>query len=178
MRRARWMLGALGAMAVLSVVPAPTASADSVLVTKITTVADKSRWVVNGPDSVISTVQPHSAAQPRSADQWVIAKRPDGAMTIQSQENRQCVTAEARTGGELRTAACDPANAAQVWTINRRNDGTVVISPKSTPRLVVAIQQPPAKNGALQLIEREQVTSNSTKPVHNATDTQSFKLDI
>lgn len=178
MRRARWMLSALGAMAALSVVPALPASADSVLVTKITNVADKSRWVVNGESSAVGTLHPHSTAQPRSFDQWIIAKRPDGAVSIQSEENRQCVTAETRAGGELRTVACDPSSPAQTWTVNRRNDGSVVISPKSAPRYVVAVQQPPAKTGSLQLTEREQVTSNSTKPDHSAMDSQAFKLDL
>lgn len=178
MRRARWMLGALGALAALSVAPALPASADSVLITKITNVADKSRWVVNGSDAAVTTLQPHSTAQPRSFDQWVIAKQADGSVTIQSRENRQCVTAEGRAGGELRTAACDAADAAQDWTMNRRNDGTVVISPKASPQLVVSIQQTPSKSGTLQLTEREQVSSNSTKPDHNAMDTQAFKLDI
>ncbi|MEB3372361.1 RICIN domain-containing protein [Saccharopolyspora mangrovi] len=178
MRHARWTLGALGALAVLSVAPALPASADSVLITKITNVADGSRWSVTGPDAAITTLQPHSTPQPRSVDQWVVTKQADGSMAIKSWDNRQCATAEGRAGGELRTAACDPADAAQDWTLNRRNDGTVVISPKSTPSLVVSIQQPPSKNGTLQLTEREQVTSNSTRPDHNAMDSQAFKLDI
>ncbi|SFS41862.1 hypothetical protein [Saccharopolyspora flava] len=178
MRRARWTLGALGALAALTVAPALPASADSVLITKITNVADGSRWVVDGSDAAITAVAPHSTPQPRAADLWAITKRPDGSMTIQSRQNHQCATAQERADGELRTTACDANSDAQTWTVKRRNDGTVVISPKSAPYLVVAIQQPPAKSGTLRLTEREQVTSDSTQADHHAMDTQAFKLDI
>ncbi|RRO12833.1 hypothetical protein EIL87_24435 [Saccharopolyspora rhizosphaerae] len=179
MERPRLVLGALGALAALSVAPALPASADPVLITKITSVADKSRWTVNGADSSVMTLQPHSFAQPRAVDEWEITKQADGSVSIKSTENRQCVTAEGRAGGELRTAACDAADTAQHWTLNRRNDGTVVFSPKTTPRLVVSIPQSPSRSGSLQLTERERITSDSsTNPDTNARDTQAFKLDI
>jgi hypothetical protein len=140
MTRARWMLGALGALATIAFVPALPASASHTDVdrsTDITNVVDGSHWaVMEGPE--IRAVQGQVEWLGKRAE-WSVSRHEDGSVTIRNSETRECAEADMRFSGIVRVAPCESWKETQNWRLQERANG-YVISPRIAPDLAVSVQ--------------------------------------
>ncbi|SEG94981.1 hypothetical protein SAMN02982929_06043 [Saccharopolyspora kobensis] len=134
--RARWMLGALGAMATLAMAPAMPASAQAEwgYSTEITNVANGAHWVQSSGPAVESTKQPIHMLGDRA--QWNVERQEDGTVTIRNMASNQCAESLLEPNAPVFTAPCNKWDEAQRWSLSHRWDG-FVITPASTPHLAV-----------------------------------------
>ncbi|MCI2419367.1 RICIN domain-containing protein [Saccharopolyspora sp. K220] len=162
MTRARWMLGTLGALATIALVPALPASAqsDPALFTEITNSADGSRWAVHG-DQVIKTIS-GPASSPTNSDKWVVSEQSDGSVTIRNQATRECVESQPWFDGAVYSARCEQRSDRQKWILNWSEDG-YVITPKNAPDLAVSVQELGASDSWLTLKPRSSTPSGSAQ---------------
>ncbi|WP_190821003.1 RICIN domain-containing protein [Saccharopolyspora pogona] len=163
MKRARWMLGALGALAAVSLVPAgaQAASAPSPIgfSTEITSAVDGSRWADFGGDPVIKAA-PFGVFG--DADKWVVSNQYDGSVTIRNQQTNRCAQANLQWGPEVLAVPCLPGSPSQRWIVEERAAG-YVISPRATPDLAVSVEQPNSPAGSwLKLEPRWDLNGSST----------------
>ncbi|MGP4015485.1 hypothetical protein [Saccharopolyspora sp. 5N708] len=154
MTRARWMLGTVGALATLALVPALPASAQSEagIFTEITNTADGSRWALHG-DNVIKTISGPSSAL-NDSDQWIVSRQSDGAVTIRNQATRECAESQPWFDGAVYAAPCEQRSDRQMWFLNWREDG-YVITPKAAPDMAVSIEEMGAYDSWLTLKPRQ-----------------------
>ncbi|MBB5154895.1 RICIN domain-containing protein [Saccharopolyspora phatthalungensis] len=137
MMRARWMLGALGALA-LALVPAAQAAsapADAGFETEITSSADGSRWAVFG-DPVIKTV-PFGAFG--ATEKWIIARQYDGSVTIRNKRTNQCAEANMWSARSVFVAPCAYGKQDQRWILEWRPAG-VSIAPLIAKDMTVSVR--------------------------------------
>ncbi|MEV6230438.1 hypothetical protein AB0L88_21525 [Saccharopolyspora shandongensis] len=161
MTRARWMFGAIGALAALSLVPAgaqaASAPAPAYPGAEISSVVDGSRWVDFGSDSVVKTA-PFGVLG--DAGKWVVSDRFDGSWTIRNQQTNRCVQANAEGGPQVLSLPCQYGNPSQDWVFARDENGWI-ISPKLDQDVAVAVEPHAPAGSWLKLEPRWQSFGNT-----------------
>lgn len=139
MKRARWMLGALGAMAALAMAPALPASAqtDWGYSTEITNVANGAHWTVQPSSQVVSSSTLPMELLGQNA-QWRVQRQFDGTVTIQNEATGKCAETTLQANEPVFIAPCQPWDENQRWNLSPRWDGVVITPAKALHLAVVS----------------------------------------
>ncbi|GAA0525749.1 hypothetical protein GCM10011581_14120 [Saccharopolyspora subtropica] len=138
MTRARWMLGAAGALATMALgaaLPASAAPAPDAI-TEITNAIDRTSWDGSYRYGPVRATQ----FSPGATNKWILTPKYDGSVTIQNVETRLCAQPEAFVpGAEVVTAPCNFSDV-QDWRVQQRPEGTV-LSPEIAPELAASVYE-------------------------------------